>query len=46
LTSEIEEMSLSLTTEYELFRFKKIADLMDNVEVIDNLKKDEIVNQF
>jgi len=39
-------MNKSIIRQYEIYSLKKLVQLMDNVDVIDNLKTDEEVNQF
>jgi hypothetical protein len=46
LISEIENMNRTLITDYEIFKMRILSDQMDSIEVIDNLKTDDEVNQF
>ncbi len=39
-------MNRTMISDYEIFRMKILAEEMDNIEVIDNLKTDDKVNQF
>lgn len=46
LISEIENMNRTLITDYEIFNMRILSDQIDSIEVIDNLKTDDEVNQF
>jgi hypothetical protein len=39
-------MNCTLINGYQIYKLKKLSNEMDNIEVIDNLKTDNEVNQF
>jgi len=39
-------MNLTFISKYQVYKLRKLSDNMDNIEVIDNLKTDDEVNQF